>query len=111
MNTHDQKIFMKGQGWTLKRLTQEGVMPSIKLGPPHKGVAEENIQRAVAALEGEALRHFCKGGETLAKRAQRWEKFGCKATGPSARRLRATPGGLRIFRVGRAMKKSGSVTR
>ncbi len=100
---------MKGHAWALKRLIEEGVMPPIKMGAPQPRVAEENIQRAVAALERRGRVHARQGAELLALRQGVWIKNGCKAKGRSARRLREIPGGLAAFRQIRKAMKSGVI--
>jgi hypothetical protein len=99
MTRDEQAIFVTAVRWVINYLVNAGLMRPIKYGRSHPGVATEDVERAVAALERAALRHFQDGGETLARRLRRWVKAGCPAVGRSARRLRETPGGKLVFKA------------
>ena len=107
MNRAERGVAVANVRWTLNRITDAGVMPRIKYGRPHPHVAEEDVDRAIDALERAARRHFDEGGATLGLRLRRWVKAGCPATGLSARRLRETLGGRMVFKL---MRDVGGVT-
>lgn len=99
MNREEQAAYVTGIRRLGNRIADAGLMRRLTYGSPGPGVAEEDVERVIAALERAARRHFREGSTTLAKKVRRWVKAGCRTKGRSARRLREAPGGGIAFKA------------